>query len=115
MTTWMAPSTPEVIGLTTAVLVAWNTWRQSLADKKAAKVEKVVNAVHTLTNSAMGSQLKLNVEFAERISVQAHRLADLSKQDADIAAALAADVVVKEQEAVYQEHLVRQAKVDSAP
>lgn len=106
VTGWSVPTSPEVIALTTAALVAWNTWR-------ASKNDRVVKDIHTLTNSAMGSQLKLNVEFAERISVQAHRLAIVTKEEGDVAAALAADVVVKEQQAVYQEHLVRQAKVDA--
>ena len=105
---WMIPTISEqgIVGLTTAVLVAWNTWRQS-------KQSKTVNAIHTLTNSAMGAQLKLNVQFAEQNAVLAHRLAEMSKSEGDVAAATAADVVVESQKAIYQEHLVRQAKVDA--
>jgi hypothetical protein len=96
---------PEVVGITTAILVAWNAWR-------ANKTAKVVNAVHTLTNSAMGAQLKINVDNAQRAAVMAHRIADITKQEGDIAAAKAADLEVIQQQAVYQDHVVRQAKVD---
>ena len=96
----------EIVGLTTAVLVAWNTW-------KASKNEKVVKQIHVLTNSAMGDQLRLNLKFAERFAVQAHRLAALSGDNGDKAAAVAADVDVESQKSIYQEHLLRQAKVDA--
>jgi hypothetical protein len=96
----------EIVGLTTAVLVAWNTWR-------ASKNDKVVKSIHTLTNSAMGAQLKLNLQFAERFAVQAHRLASITKETGDLAAAVAADVDVEAQKSVYQDHLLRQAKVDA--
>lgn len=106
---WSLPTITEqgIVGLTTAALVAWNTWRQQ-------KQGKQVTAIHTLTNSAMGAQLKLNVEFAQQNSVLAHRLAAISNSEGDIAAAAAADVVVETQKAIYQEHILRQAKVDAA-
>ena len=106
VTAWTGPSTGEVVALVTAGLVAWNTYRASQNDK-------VVKDIHTLTNSAMLEQLKLNVEFAERIAVQARRLAAITKEDGDIAAAAAAGVVVEEQKAVYDDHVRRQAKVDA--
>jgi hypothetical protein len=96
----------EIVGLVTAVLVSWNTWR-------ASRNEKVVRSIHTLTNSAMGAQLKLNVQFAEKIAVGAHRLADVTKEAGDAAAAIAAEVVVEAQKSIYQDHLLRQAKVDA--
>lgn len=105
---WALPTLtePQVVGLVTAALVAWNTWR-------AGKQEKVVKSIHVLTNSAMGAQLKLNVEFAQQNAVLAHRLSAISKEEGDIAAATAADVVVETQKAIYQDHLLRQAKVDA--
>jgi hypothetical protein len=105
---WSMPTLTEqgIVGLATAALVAWNTWR-------ASKNDKVVKSIHVLTNSAMGAQLKLNVEFAQQNAVLAHRLSALSKEQGDIAAATAADVVVETQKAIYQEHLLRQAKVDA--
>lgn len=97
---------PALVGLITAALVTWNTWR-------ASKQAKVVRQIHTLTNSAMGMQLKLNVDFAKQNAVLAHRLADISHEEGDIAAAKAADVVVEIQTAIYQEHLIKQAEVDA--
>jgi hypothetical protein len=96
----------EIVGLTTALLVAWNTWR-------ASKNDKVVKSIHTLTNSAMGAQLKLNVDFCEKNAVLARRLASITKEDGDAAAATAAEVLVEAQKSVYQDHLLRQAKVDA--
>jgi hypothetical protein len=61
----------------------------------------------------MGAQLKLNVDFAQQNAVLAHRLAAISKEEGDVAAANAADVTVTSQKAIYQEHLIRQAKVDA--
>jgi hypothetical protein len=95
-----------IVGFVTALLVAWNTWR-------AARSAKVVRSIHTLTNSAMASQLKVNVEFSQQNAVLSHRLADISKSEGDIAAAVAADVVVEAQKQIYQEHMLKQAKVDA--
>jgi hypothetical protein len=101
------PSSAEVVELTIAALVAWNTWR-------ASKNDKVVRDIHTLTNSAMGAQLKLNVTFAEQNAVKSKRIAELTKSEGDIASAAADDLIVEEQKAIYQEHLVRQARVDAS-
>jgi hypothetical protein len=105
---WTLPAVTEqgLVGLITALLVTWNTYRQS-------KQGKQVTAIHTLTNSAMGAQLKINVDFAQQNAVLAHRLAAISKDEGDVAAANAADVIVTSQKAIYQEHLIRQAKVDA--
>jgi predicted RNase H-related nuclease YkuK (DUF458 family) len=97
----------EWVGLFTAILVTWNTYRER-------KQTKVLKQVHILTNSAMGAQLKLNVESAQNISVLAHRLAAMSKEEGDTASALAADVVVETQKQIYQDYLLRLAKSDPA-
>ena len=99
-------STSEVVALTTAALVAWNTWRQS-------KMAKVVQDVHTLTNSAMGKQLLDKVEMMQQQSVLAHRFAALTKSEADIAAAQAIDIRVASLKAEYEQHQKNQAKVDA--
>ena len=88
------------------IFSAWSIWRQK-------KTGSVVDKIHTLSNSAMGAQLTLNVNFAKSIAVQAHRIADNSQQQGDIAAALAADVVVTSQQKLLDEHLIAQAKLDS--
>jgi len=90
------------IGITTA----WNAYQ-------AGKIKKTGEATHMLSNSAMGEQKKLNVDFARRYAVQAHRIAEITNVDADKVAAEAADVVVKDQEMIYQQHLINQAKVDA--
>lgn len=87
-------------------MTVWNN-RQN---KKAAVV---IEKVHILANSAMSAQLKLNVEFAEANSVQAHRIAEITKEEGDMAAATASDVKVKSQQTLYQEHQMQQAKVDA--
>ena len=79
MAEWATPSGPEVVALVTAALVAWNTWRGS-------KDSKVVRDIHTLTNSAMLEQLKVNLEGAERTAVLARRIASITKEEGDVAA-----------------------------
>ena len=88
------------------IFSAWSIWRQK-------KTGKTVDSIHTLSNSAMSAQLTLNVNFAKAIAVQARRIADDSKQQGDIAAATAADVVVASQQKLLDEHLLAQAKVDA--
>lgn len=92
-----------------AFIAFMSVWNNRQNKKNGAVIDKV----HTLSNSAMGAQLKLNVEFAEANAVQAHRIAEITKEDGDTAAAIAADVRVKSQQFLYQEHLTQQAKVDS--
>src|ERR1700691_1573682 len=96
-----------------AVLSAWTASKQAGRDKKVESIKKTGEATHTLSNSAMAAQLKMNVQFATQTAVLAHRLADVTKQEGDVAASLAADIVVKEQEAILQKHLIAQAKVDA--
>ena len=102
---WTVPTTPEVVAFVTASLVCWNTYSNR-------KQSKVVDEIHTLTNSAMGAQLKLNVVFAEQNAVKSRRIAELTKEGGDIAEAQAANIVVLEQRRIYQEHLMRQAVID---
>jgi hypothetical protein len=69
----------------------------SATDSKLAKIDKTTNDVHTLVNSNMGTQLRL-------AAVALRRLADLTKEQADIDAATLAeemlDAHVKKQEIV---------------
>jgi hypothetical protein len=95
----------EYVGLITALLVMWNTWR-------ANRQTKVIKQIHVLTNSAMGMQLKVNVEFAERFAVQTHRIAEITQAEGDVAAAVAADRDVEIQKDIYQAYLLRLAKAD---
>jgi hypothetical protein len=97
-----------------AAISAWTAAKQANRDKTVASIKKTGEATHTLSNSAMAAQLKMNVQFATQTSVLAHRLADVTKQAGDIAAAIAADIVIKEQEAILQKHLIAQAKVDDS-
>jgi hypothetical protein len=99
-------STTDIMILAVGTITAWNA-------HQAGKIKRTGEATHLLSNSAMGEQKKLNVDFARRYAVQAHRFADMTNLDSDIAAAVAADVVVKEQESIYNQHLVQQAKVDA--
>lgn len=99
----------------TAAAIAFIAFMSVWNNRQNKKTADVVDKVHTLSNSAMGAQLKLNVEFAEANAVQAHRISEITKEDGDAAAAAAADVRVKSQQFLYQEHLTQQAKVDSKP
>jgi hypothetical protein len=96
-----------------AAISAWTAAKQANRDKQVLSIKRTGEATHTLSNSAMAAQLKMNVQFATQTAVLAHRLAESTKQEGDIAAALAADIVVKEQEAILQKHLIAQAKVDT--
>jgi hypothetical protein len=98
-------STPEIVGLTTAVLVAWNTWRQS-------KMAKVVRDVHTLTNSAMGKQLLDKVDLLKAMAVMS-RAAAVEGDVAAIAAADALDNRVESAVQEYTQHQLNQARVDA--
>jgi hypothetical protein len=112
----MALSSSEMVTVTgffTAALVAWNSYQGARRDKKIESIKKTGEATHTLSNSAMGAQLKLNVEFAQSNAVILHRMADYTKTEGDAAAALAADVKLEAQKVIYQAHLVQQAKVDA--
>ena len=72
----------------------------------ARKQAKVSGSIHMLVNSAMGSQLRLNM-------LQAQRLADLTKGTAEGATY---SELASEAERLYKEHQKKQAAVDaSAP
>ena len=103
---------------TLAIFVAislsiWQAGKEHGRDQVIKSVQKTAEATHILSNSAMGEQLKQSLQFAIANSVTAHRLAVLTKEAGDEAAALASDVVVKQQAALLQEHLISQAKVDA--
>lgn len=63
-------------------------------------IADVGHKTHTLVNNAMGVQLKLNAVIARRLSNMTH-------EAGDVEAAIAA-------EALYAEHMAKQAKVDAA-
>jgi hypothetical protein len=113
----LSPSTVTTINslalLGVAVIGAWTAAKQSARDKEVASIKKTGEAVHTLTNSAMGAQLKNAVVLAKQSAAFAHRVADSTKEAGDIAAAVAADTVVEDQEAILQIHLMNQAKADA--
>lgn len=71
----------------------------STQDAKLDEMSKVGTATHALVNSNMGTALKLN-------SVVSRRLADLTKDTADITAADLADKLLAE-------HVAKQAMVDA--
>jgi len=96
-----------------AIMTAFNNRNQARAEKKQDATAKQVVAIHTLSNSAMAAQLKLNVQFAMANSVDKHRIADLTKQEGDVASAAAADIIVEDQKALLQKHMVQQATVDA--
>lgn len=101
----------SLLGL--GILGAWTTYQSAKRDKEIASVKKTGEAIHTLSNSAMGAQLKKNVQFAQANATLAHRMAEITKESADIAAAIAADIVVKQEQELLQVHLIQQAIVDA--
>lgn len=103
----------SLVQLAVALMVAYNTGRSVARDKVMSRVEKTGIETHALSNSAMAAQLKLNVTFATTVWVMAKRMAAMTNEDGDIASAIAAEVRVKEQEEILQEHLLRQAHIDS--
>jgi hypothetical protein len=109
----MLPSLEQVVLCATAIGVLWNTILAGRRDKVAASTLKISKATHILSNSAMGEQKRVNVEFAEAAAVSMHRIAALTGEAGDIAAAEAADIRVRTQRIIYEQHLIRQAKVDA--
>jgi len=103
--------------LSLAVVTAFNGILDRIAQKARTKtlesIKETGEATHTLSNSSMGAQLKLNVVALRTAAVALHRLAVQTKADADIAAAKAADVAVHEAESILEIHLQRQAQVDA--
>lgn len=97
------------IAFTTFSTALLNIWQQHVLNK----VKKTGDAIHVLTNSAMGSQLQYNVDSAIKLAVTMHRLADYTQQPEAMAAALAADVDVERAKIELQAHMVRQAKADT--
>jgi hypothetical protein len=70
-----------------------------ITNQRLDGIADVGHKTHTLVNNAMGVQLKLN-------AVMARRLATMTRETADVAAAKAADDL-------YAEHMAKQAKVDA--
>jgi hypothetical protein len=96
-----------------AVIGAVNKRDIGTVRKELVSVKHTGEATHTLSNSAMGAQLQVNVATLEALSVVLHRVAVTSKEEADAAAALAVDVRVDAAKKVLQDHLTKQAVVDS--
>ena len=110
--TTQAINSVALLGL--AIIGVWTAHKTAAIKDKTDEIKKVADATHTLSNSAMGAQLKMNVQFATSDAVSKHRIATLTNEAGDIAAAQAADIVVKEQEDLLQRHVIAQAKVDGA-
>ena len=79
----------------TAVLLA-----RALSYLENKKTITVVEKIHTLVNSNMGGQLRVNM-------LQARRIAELTKLPSDVELAT-------ESERLYNEHMAKQKIVDSA-
>jgi ADP-ribosylglycohydrolase len=82
-------------------------------ERKIDKVERVTEATHTLSNSAMGAQLLTKVELLQMLAVQAHRLAEVTKEAGDLTIAKAFEVQVEAAKKLYQEHVTKQAIIDA--
>jgi hypothetical protein len=82
--------------------------------KKTGEVtNKISDATHTLTNSAMGAQLLSAIEDKQALSVVLHSNAKKSGVLTDLEAAQAMDVRVEAAKKLYQEHVRNQAVVDA--
>jgi hypothetical protein len=99
-----------LVGLGVITLV--NSTVSAVTNRRLAKQGVVIDKVHILSNSAMGSQLLSKVELLKALAVFAHRLAETGTE-ADVAAAKALDVRVIAAQVEYQDHLIKQAKVDA--
>lgn len=82
-----------------AIIAAVVTLALAWMNSRLGKIAKTAEKVHTLVNSAMGSQLKLN-------AVATRRLAILTNSPVDVDAAAVAEKALKEHEA-------KQATVDA--
>lgn len=96
-------NTPQIIGFTTLIATSLlgllaQIYTANRQDEKLTKVERTGDATHTLVNSAMSAQLRLN-------AVMARRLATLTSDPADHALAATA-------EAEYHNHESQQRIVD---
>lgn len=69
-------------------------------------------AIYKLSNGRVTALLTVNMQFAKSIAVMAHRMAEVTRQAGDEAAALAADVQARQQEALLTSHLLAQAQVE---
>ena len=99
--------------LTVGIISILNHFSIKAGNKEINSVKKTGEATHTLSNSAMGAQLAINVELLQALSVQAHRFATMTGQEGDTATAKAFDVRVTGAQKLYQEHLTKQAVVDA--
>jgi hypothetical protein len=110
-----APATIAAAGAGIAAIIGAVKNNRDIAGvkKSLVKVEKTSEAIHTLSNSAMGAQLLTKVELLQMLAVQAHRLAEVTKEAADAAVAQSFEVQVAAAKKVYQDHLMQQAVVDA--
>jgi hypothetical protein len=107
------PAIDQWVGLLTPVAGAVLIVLQIMQSRELAKVKQVAVATHTLSNSATGAMLQASLDDAIAASIQAHKLAELTKDAGYIAAAAAADVKVTQRRMLLQNHQVQQAKVDA--
>jgi hypothetical protein len=90
--------------------------RERMLDKQNATLRSIKitgEKTHTLSNSNMEGVLKTVVVFARQTAIALHRVADVSKADADIVAAATADTALVEAEKVLAAHIAQQKIVDA--
>jgi hypothetical protein len=113
---WMLIIAPIITGVGSCVAAVGsivNGWRLTRTNKELKSVRKTGEATHTLSNSAMGEQIKTKLETFRAMSVIAHRLALVTGTEGDHASAEALDVQVELVAKELSEHVARQAAVDA--
>ena len=96
------------------IISAFNTWQSRRHGNALEQVKKTGNSILTLSNGRLAATLLTNVQFSRQNLVLQKRIAELSKDRGDEAAALAAELVVKQQEALLNAHLEASAQVELA-
>lgn len=111
-----AYAAPGIVGAAfagvAAVIGAVNKRDITAVKKEVSSVKATTEATHTLSNSAMGEQMKSTLAALMALSVVQHRLA-ANGQEAEVAAAEAVDVQVEAARKLLQDHLTKQAVVDA--
>jgi hypothetical protein len=108
-----APATVAAIAAGIAAVIGAINQREITGVKKdLTSVKHTSEATHTLSNSAMGQQLRENLATLQAWAVDRHRIA-ANGQEAEIAAAAAVDVKVEAARKALQDHLTKQAVVDA--
>jgi len=104
-----------------SVLAAWNARQISMRGKQLATIKDTTDTIHnttetihTLSNGRLAAVLTVNLQFARSIAVLTERVASITGEDGDIAAARAANLQVAQQEALLNAHLMAQSQVELA-